>query len=136
MKAFFIAALVATLSFSATVDDFLESLKQEVLKKDSSFKGFDYKRGEEIFLSKHIGKKGELISCASCHGTNLHEENQNYFTGKQIDALSPKANPKRFTDKADIEKWLKRNFNDVYNREGTALEKGDVVTYILSKDQK
>ena len=33
MKAFFIAALVATLSFSATVDDFLESLKQEVLKQ-------------------------------------------------------------------------------------------------------
>ena len=32
MKAFLIATLVATLSFSATVDDFLESLKQEVLK--------------------------------------------------------------------------------------------------------
>ena len=30
MKAFFIATLVATLSFSATVDDFFESLKQEV----------------------------------------------------------------------------------------------------------
>ena len=133
MKAFFIAALVATLSFSATIDDFLESLKQEVLKTDSSFKGFDYKRGEEIFLSKHIGKKGELISCASCHGTNLYEANQNHFTGKTIDALSPKANSNRFTNKAEIEKWLKRNFNDVYNREGTALEKGDVITYIINK---
>ena len=71
MKAFFIATLVATLSFSATIDDFLESLKKEVLKTDLSFKSFDYKRGEEIFLSKHIGKKGELISCASCHGTDL-----------------------------------------------------------------
>ena len=57
MKAFLIATLVATLSFSATVDDFLNSLKQEVLKIDLSFKGFDYKRGEEIFLSKHSGKK-------------------------------------------------------------------------------
>ena len=102
MKAFLIATLVATLSFSATVDDFLESLKQEVLKTDSSFKGFDYKRGEEIFLSKHVGKKGELISCASCHGTDLNKSNQNYFTGKTIDALSPKANPKRFTDKTEI----------------------------------
>ena len=108
MKAFFIAALVATLSFSATVDDFLESLK-------------------------HVGKKGELISCASCHGTDLNKSNQNYFTGKTIEALSPKANPKRFTDKAEIEKWLKRNFNDVYNREGTPLEKGDVITYIINK---
>lgn len=57
MKAFLIATLLATLSFSATVDDFLESLKQEVLKTDSSFKGFDYKRGEEIFLSKMLEKK-------------------------------------------------------------------------------
>ncbi len=38
----------------------------------------------------------------------LSKSNQNYFTGKTIDALSPKANPKRFTDKADIEKWLKK----------------------------
>ena len=133
MRNFLFLALISTLSFSATVDDFLNSLKQEVLKVDSSFKDFDFKRGEEIFLSKHIGKKGELISCESCHGTNLYQANQNYFTGKQIDALSPKANPKRFTDKKEIEKWLKRNFNDVYNREGTALEKGDVITYIINK---
>ncbi|QKJ28187.1 DUF1924 domain-containing protein [Aliarcobacter cibarius] len=133
MKAILVAGLVATLSFSATVDDFLDSLKQEVLKQDTSFKGFDYKRGEDIFLSKHVGKKGELISCASCHGTDLNKSNQNHFTGKTINALSPKANPKRFTDRAEIEKWLKRNFNDVYNREGTALEKGDVVTYIINK---
>ncbi|MDX4049214.1 DUF1924 domain-containing protein [Aliarcobacter skirrowii] len=133
MKNFLFLVLISTLSFSATVDDFLNSLKQEVLKIDSSFKDFDFKRGEEIFLSKHIGKKGELISCESCHGTNLYQANQNYFTGKQIDALSPKVNPKRFTDKKEIEKWLKRNFNDVYNREGTALEKGDVITYIINK---
>ena len=133
MKAILVAGLVATLSFSATVDDFLDSLKQEVLKQDTSFKGFDYKRGEDIFLSKHVGKKGELISCASCHGTDLNKSNQNHFTGKTINALSPKANPKRFTDRAEIEKWVKRNFNDVYNREGTALEKGDVVTYIINK---
>jgi len=120
MKAILVAGLVATLSFSATVDDFLDSLKQEVLKQDTSFKGFDYKRGEDIFLSKHVGKKGELISCASCHGTDLNKASENHFTGKTIDALSPKANPKR-------------NFNDVYNREGTALEKGDVVTYIINK---
>ena len=133
MKAILVAGLVATLSFSATVDDFLDSLKQEVLKQDTSFKGFDYKRGEDIFLAKHVGKKGELISCASCHGTDLNKSNQNHFTGKTIDALSPKENQKRCKDRAEIEKWLKRNFNDVYNREGTALEKGDVITYIINK---
>ncbi|RXI26485.1 DUF1924 domain-containing protein [Aliarcobacter trophiarum] len=133
MKIVIVACLLASLGFSSVIDDFLSSLKQEAIKENPSFKEFDYKRGEEIFLSKHIGKKGELISCASCHGTDLNKSNQNYFTGKTIDALSPKANQKRFTDKADIEKWLKRNFNDVYNREGTAIEKGDVVTYIINK---
>ncbi len=133
MKIVIATCLLATLGFSSVIDDFLNSLKQEAIKENPNFTKFDYKRGEDIFLSKHIGKKGELISCASCHGTDLNKSNQNYFTGKTIDALSPKANLKRFTDKADIEKWLKRNFNDVYNREGTAIEKGDVVTYIINK---
>lgn len=133
MKIVIATCLLATLGFSSVIDDFLNSLKQEAIKENPNFTKFDYKRGEDIFLSKHIGKKGELISCASCHGTDLSKSNQNYFTGKTIDALSPKANPNRFTNKAEIEKWLKRNFNDVYNREGTPLEKGDVITYIINK---
>ncbi|AXX96437.1 DUF1924 domain-containing protein [Arcobacter ellisii] len=133
MKALIITALVASLSFSATVDEYLNSLKQEVLKENPSFKGFDAKRGEEIFTSKHIGKKGKEISCTSCHGTNLQKSGENIFTGKVIEPLSPKANKERFTDVATIEKWMKRNFNDVYNREGTALEKGDVTTYIINQ---
>ncbi|MGD9623520.1 MAG: DUF1924 domain-containing protein [Arcobacter sp.] len=133
MKALIITALVASLSFSATVDEYLNSLKQEVLKENPSFKGFDAKRGEEIFTSKHIGKKGKEISCTSCHGTNLQKAGENIFTGKVIEPLSPKANKERFTDVATIEKWMKRNFNDVYNREGTALEKGNVTTYIINQ---
>lgn len=133
MRIFIITALFFSLGFSAVVDDYLNSLKQEVLKENPSFKGFDAKRGEEIFTSKHMGKKGKEISCTSCHTTDLNKSGENVFTGKTIEPLSPKANPKRLTDIAEIEKWLKRNFNDVYNREGTALEKGDVTTYIINK---
>ena len=133
MRVLVISALVFNLGFGAVVDDYLNSLKQEVLKENPSFKGFDAKRGEEIFTSKHIGKKGKEISCVSCHTSNLNNNGENIFTGKSIEPLSPKANPKRFTDIAEIEKWMKRNFNDVYNREGTALEKGDVTTYIINK---
>jgi hypothetical protein len=63
----------------------------------------------------------------------LANNGENIFTGKTIEPLSPKANPKRLTDISEIEKWLKRNFNDVYNKEGTPMEKGDVITYIMSK---
>ncbi len=133
MRILIISALVFNLGFSAVVDDYLSSLKQEVLKENPKFTGFDAKRGEEIFTSKHIGKKGKEIACTTCHTMNLNNSGENTFTGKTIEPLSPKANQKRFTDVKEIEKWMKRNFNDVYNREGTALEKGDVTTYIINK---
>ena len=133
MRVLVIAALVFNLGFGAVIDDYLSFLKQEVLKENPNFTGFDSKRGEEIFTSKHIGKKGKEISCTSCHTIDLSNSGENIFTGKTIEPLSPKANPKRFTDLAEIEKWIKRNFNDVYNREGTALEKGDVTIYIINK---
>lgn len=133
MRILIISALVFNLGFSAVVDDYLSSLKQEVLQENPKFTGFDAKKGEEIFTSKHIGKKGKEIACTTCHTINLNNSGENTFTGKTIEPLSPKANPKRFTDVKEIEKWMKRNFNDVYNREGTALEKGDVTTYIINK---
>ena len=133
MRILIISALLFNLGFSAVVDDYLSSLKQEVLQENPKFTGFDAKRGEEIFTSKHIGKKGKEIACTTCHTINLNNSGENTFTGKTIEPLSPKANPKRFTDVKEIEKWMKRNFNDVYNREGTALEKGDVTTYIINK---
>ncbi|EFU70808.1 conserved hypothetical protein [Aliarcobacter butzleri JV22] len=57
MKILIFAALLISFSFSSTVDEYLNSLKQEALKEDPNFKNFDAKRGEEIFTSKHIGKK-------------------------------------------------------------------------------
>lgn len=133
MRILLLAALFLNLSFASVVDGYLDSLKQEALKENPNFSDFDAKRGEEIFTSKHIGKKGKEISCTTCHTVNLNNSGENTFTGKTIEPLSPKANPKRFTDVKEIEKWMKRNFNDVYNREGTALEKGDVTTYIINK---
>ena len=133
MKTLVIVALLLNMAFSAVIDEYLNSLKLEILKTNPDFKTFDAKRGEEIFSSKHMGKKGKEVSCETCHTTNLANSGENIFTGKTIEPLSPKANPKRLTDITEIEKWLKRNFNDVYNREGTSTEKGDVLTYIINK---
>jgi len=135
MKLLILLGLILNLTYASVVDGYLNDLKVEVQKSNPNFKGFDIKRGEEIFTSKHMGKKGKEISCTSCHGIDLTNSSKNFFTGKVIEPLSPVANPKRFTEVKNIEKWLRRNFNDVYNRVGTAQEKGDVVTYILSKDK-
>ncbi|WP_421715578.1 DUF1924 domain-containing protein [Arcobacter arenosus] len=133
MKYLYIGLFVISFANASVVDDYLNSLKKEVQSQNPTFEDFDYKRGEEIFTSKHIGKKGKEISCVSCHTANLNQTGENFFTGKMIEPLSPKANPKRFTKVKTIEKWLRRNFNDVYKREGTAKEKGDVITYIINK---
>ncbi len=121
--------------FAEPIDDFVNTLAQEAKKEDKNFQGFSIKRGEMIFTSKHIGKKGEAISCVSCHGSDFTKEGKHFFTGKMMDPLSRKTNPDSFTSVKKVTKWLKRNFNDVYKREGTPLEKGDVLVYMLSKSR-
>jgi hypothetical protein len=46
--------------------------------------------------------------------------------------LSPTANKQRFSDSANVEKWFKRNCQDVLERACTAQEKGDFIAYVLS----
>ena len=115
------------------MSQYIAELKKEAQSLDKSFIGFDANQGEKIFTSKHIGKKGVEISCVSCHGANLRENGKNISTNKLIEPLSPQANPQRLTDVKDVQKWLRRNFQDVYVREGSAQEKGDVLYYIMSK---
>ncbi|MBU0633131.1 DUF1924 domain-containing protein [bacterium] len=122
--------LSATLGLAAPIEGYMQTLADEAKKTDASFSGFDAKRGEKLFFSEHVGKKGKKISCASCHTNDLNKAGENVFTAKVIDPLSPKANKERLSDVKNVKKWLRRNFNDVYNREGTALEKGDVLTFI------
>jgi len=135
MKVFILTISLSLSVFaqSAEINSYLKTLNLEVLKKEPGFSGFDSKRGEVIFTSKHIGKKGKEISCISCHSNNLSKEGKNFFTGKVIEPLSPLTNSKRLTSLKNVKKWLRRNFKDVYKREGTAKEKGDVLSYIMSK---
>ncbi len=51
--------------------------------------------------------------------------------GKDIEPMAASVNPKRYADRAEVEKWFKRNCNDVVGRECTLAEKGDVLTYLL-----
>jgi hypothetical protein len=46
--------------------------------------------------------------------------------------MAPSVNPKRFSDAANVEKWFKRNCNDVLKRACSTQEKGDFITYMLS----
>ena len=85
-------------------------------------------RGEQFFNAKH----GQEWSCTSCHENPPNHDTKHIITGKVIKPLSPNANPERFSDQAKVEKWFKRNCNDVLGHECTAQEKADVLSWLMS----
>lgn len=83
-------------------------------------------RGQAFFNSRH----GREWSCASCHGEPPTGTGKHASTGKAIQPLAPAFNSQRFTDPAKVEKWFRRNCNDVVGRECTAGEKADVLAWL------
>ena len=119
---------VASPTRAETPADFLQQFQAEARQADPAFGGFAGARGEQFFKARHGGE----WSCASCHGDDPLRAGEHARTGKTIDPLAPAANPERFSSARQVEKWYRRNCNDVLSRECTALEKGDVLTYLLS----
>ena len=121
-------ALSPAAGFNAEMTKYMQSLESQA-KKESGFKGFDAERGKKLFFETRPNDKSGPISCATCHTSDLKKSGKT-LVGKAIEPLAPSANPKRLTDVKETEKWLARNFKQVYGREGTAKEKGDVLTFI------
>jgi hypothetical protein len=84
--------------------------------------------GQQFFTQLH----GREWSCSSCHGTVPTQAGKHAATGKPIGALAPVFNPERFADPAKVEKWFRRNCNDVVGRECTAAEKADVLSWLMT----
>ena len=85
-------------------------------------------RGEKFFKTKH----NHNLSCSTCHTDNPAAQGKHSETDKIIKPLAPAANEERFTDMKKVANWIKRNCNDVLDRECTVQEKGDVLTYLLT----
>ncbi len=85
-------------------------------------------RGQQFFTVRH----GRDWSGSACHGSPPTQPGRHAATGKTIGALAPAFTAERFTDPAKVEKWFRRNCNDVVGRECTAGEKADVLAWLLS----
>ncbi len=117
-----LACLALALPLAAAANPILDGYKAEI-------KGtFTAAAGEKLY--KTVGPN--QLSCASCHTDSPKAAGKHAKTNKPIDPLAPSANPKRFTDAAQVEKWFKRNCNDALARACTTQEKGDFMTYVLS----
>ncbi len=105
----------------------LENYRSAAKQEATAFKDFSAARGQTFYNAK----SGDL-SCAGCHTDSPRASGKHATTGKDILPLAPSANAERFNDPAKVEKWFKRNCNEVLKRACTAQEKGDFVTYVLS----
>ncbi|MDD4977878.1 MAG: DUF1924 domain-containing protein [Gallionella sp.] len=118
-------------AMAETPAEILAMIKAEA-SAAAGYQEFSAARGEKFFHVKH----GDEWSCSSCHTDNPMNEGKHAKTEKLIKPLAPAANAERFTELKKVEKWFKRNCNDVLNRECTAQEKGDVMTYLLGVGTK
>lgn len=107
--------------FAITPQDLLKSYEAQSGKASPS-------RGEQFFNTKH----GKEWSCSSCHENPPNHDTKHIVTGKVIKPLAPSANPARFTDEAKADKWFKRNCNDVLDRDCTAQEKAEVLSWLMT----
>ena len=117
------------LAMLSLVNVALSASPQELLKLYESQSGIASSvRGEQLFNAKH----GKEWSCASCHENPPNHDTKHIVTGKLIKPLSPNSNPERFSDQAKVEKWFKRNCNDVLGRECATQEKADMISWLLT----
>ena len=124
--------LVAASALAASPAEVLQTYTAQVRKENPSFKAFSAANGDKFYHAAVKHSSGKMVSCATCHTDNPRNAGKHERTSKEILPLAPAANKARFTELATVEKWFKRNCQDVLERECTAQEKGDFISYVLS----
>lgn len=122
-----LACLALALPLAAAANPILDAYRAQAKQENAAFKDFTVAAGQKLYSTK-----GAELSCASCHTDSPKAEGKHVKTNKLIAPMAPSVNPKRFSDAANVEKWFKRNCNDVLSRACTTQEKGDFMTYVLS----
>ena len=116
---------VSLTAYADTPMQILERLQAEAPSAASP------ERGRQLYHGKFSGGKAE--SCATCHTANPRDAGRHARTNKAIEPLAPSVNRERFRDPEKVEKWFKRNCNEVLGRACTAQEKADFTAYVLAQ---
>jgi hypothetical protein len=150
-----IAALLAACLARADVpEQILETYAAKARADDPSFTGFSSERGEKFYKAPHVMKGVGVWSCASCHlkdprysilahRTDIpcrachvindwEHPDPKHAKKRCIEPFAPSANSHRLDDPQRVETFLKLNCMLLLKRECTALEKGDVITWMRS----
>lgn len=126
------ALATATASLAGPREDVLARYAAAAKAAAPAFAGFSAARGETLHNHKFAGGKPDTQACTSCHAADPRSAGRTP-AGKAIEPVAVSVTPARYTDPAKVEKWFKRNCNDVLGRECTPLEKGDWLSYMMSR---
>ncbi|MDQ3262716.1 MAG: DUF1924 domain-containing protein [Myxococcota bacterium] len=107
----------------------LEDYQREAQAETPSFSA-DPQRGRALYFIEH-DKNGKPTSCATCHTDDARRPGKSPV-GKLIEPLAPSANPDRFTDRKQADRWYDRNCKQVLGRVCTPGEKADFLSYLLT----
>jgi hypothetical protein len=144
----------ATVGAADTAQQLLERYAEQAKAADAAFEGFSAERGRTFYLQKHALMGVGAVSCASCHRKNPREQIKAHRVDilcrachvindeehpepkeakvRYIEPFAPHAHPQRFSDYAHVEKFFKLNCTMVLKRECSALEKGDLIAWLLT----
>ena len=99
----------------------LERYAAEARAADPAFAGFSAARGEALHRTRHGLGKPDARAAGQTR------------TGKAIEPMAVSVSATRYGDPAKVEKWFKRNCNEVLGRECSAREKGDWLAWMSTQ---
>lgn len=136
LTAISLATMLALSSSGASMagprEDQLDKYASAAKAANPAFSGFSAAGGKTLHTQTFAGGKADTPTCTSCHGNDTRGPGRNP-AGKAIEPMALSASPARYTDPAKVEKWFKRNCNEVLGRECTPLEKGDWLSFMISQ---
>lgn len=110
-----------------TPRDFLLRFESEARVNTPAFAA-SAARGERFFHA--AGTKD--WRCSTCHTDNPANLGRHATTNKPIGPLAPGVNAERFARAEKVDKWFKRNCNDVLDRVCSPAEKADLLAYLIN----
>lgn len=135
MKAVWItlACCLSLPALAETEHPLLAGYAAQARQQEPGFAGFSAERGKALYFAE-AQRDGKTMSCTTCHTADPRRAGKTPAFRK-VEPLAPVANAKRFSDLTKVEKWFRRNCDDVFARECTAQEKGDFISWITSIKQ-
>ena len=130
LKTLGIVALILSAPVAAGPRDaLLAQYAAEAKVGTPTFSGFTAARGKTLHNQNFAGGKTDTPACVSCHGNDPRVAGRTR-SGKAVEAMAVSVTPTRYLDAVKVEKWFRRNCNEVLGRACTVQEKGDWLTYM------